>query len=258
MENPPKNHQSAWTNDEIQQLQVRVILNLALVPVFQLREQICKLSELSPRQVPFTSTSWGGNHLNVSHCHQQLLVRLINPPSPRGRPSRELTQAVDVQHVRDTPVTHVHFRLVLLPALFHQLFQRLGHDLYQTTKHVGDGQKRAGREMREPLAGTLQFSPGLGKWAAAGRVWERGWGWGARDREVGRVQHYSRRGQRSKHNCNHTHTHCGGQHLTDRNYRLLQGSLRWPARDALSRWKTSTQTRNTPCPGTPRRRTSDC
>ena len=127
----------------------------------------CKLSELSPRQVPFTSTRWGGNYQNVSNCHQQLLVKLINPPSPRGRPSGELTQAVDVQHVRDAPVTHVHFRLVLLPALFHQLFQRLGHDLYQTTtKHVGDGQKGAGREMREPPADTPVFP----------RCWEVGSG----------------------------------------------------------------------------------
>ena len=55
----------------------------------------------------------------------------------------------------------------------------------------------------------------------------------------------------------HTHTHCGGLHLIGTNYRLLQGSLRWPARDALGRCKTSTQARNTPCPGTPRRRTSD-
>lgn len=136
--------------------------------------------------MPFTSTRWGGNHQNVSNCHQQLLVKLINPPSPRGRPSGELTQAVDVQHVRDASVTHVHFRLVLLPALFHQLFQRLGHDLYQTiTKHVGDGQKGARREMSEPPADTLQFSPGAGKWAAAGRVWEQGWGLGSEGQRSG-------------------------------------------------------------------------
>ena len=75
--------------------------------------------------------------------------------------------------------------LVLLPALLHQLFQRLGHDLYQTTttKHVGDGQEGTEREMREPPAGTLQFSPGLGKWAPAGRVRGQGGGWGGRDRE---------------------------------------------------------------------------
>lgn len=81
---------------------------------------------------------------------------------------RELTQAVDIQHTGDAPVTHVHFRLVLLPALLHQLLQRLRHVLQQrTTKHVGDSKsvKSGGGRGRE---GQRPGSPGLsgGAWAS--------------------------------------------------------------------------------------------
>ena len=33
---------------------------------------------------------------------------------------------------------------------------------------------------------TLQFSPGVGKWAAAGRVWEQGWGVGSEGQRSGK------------------------------------------------------------------------
>lgn len=115
----------------------------------------------------YTSRGWDVNHYNVSHCDQQLLNF-----SSEAKVLWRLTQAVDVQHVGDAPVTHVHFRLVLLSALLHQLFQRLGHDLDQTTttKHVGDVQEGAGRDKRVLLAGTLQGSPSPDKWTTGGRV----------------------------------------------------------------------------------------
>ena len=201
--------------------------------------------------MPFTSTRWGGNHQNVSNCHQQLLVKLINPPSPRGRPSGELTQAVDVQHVRDASVTHVHFRLVLLPALFHQLFQRLGHDLYQTiTKQWATARRVQGEKWASPQLTLSSFPQVLGRGQRREGSGNKDGGWGARDREVGRVQHHSRRGEKQTQLQPHTHS----LRRAALNRQKLQTSA---ARDALGRCKTSTQTRNTPCPGTPRRRTTD-
>lgn len=123
---------------------------------------------------------------------------------------------------------------------------------------MGDGQEVAEREMRKPPAGTLQFSPGLGKWAPASRVRGQGGGWGGRDREwEGSSTVPAAEREANTRATPHTYSlrraapnrlrvgttgfcraHSGGERCTP-----------------LGLCKTSTRTRNTPCPGTRRRRT---
>lgn len=79
-----------------------------------------------------------------------------------GGPARQLTQAADIQHAGHAPVTHVHFRLVLLPALLHQLFQRLGHVLHQTTTDTwAVAERTGGRRVKSPRGGRAPALPGL-------------------------------------------------------------------------------------------------
>lgn len=175
-------------------------------------------------------------------------------------PPPELTQAVDIQHVGDAPVTHVHFRLVLLPALLHQLFQRLGHVLYQTTttKHVGDGPGCAGIERGDAPRWQCPVFPQPWRVGIGGQGPEAGKGGGTagRGRGVGGARHHSGGAQRGEPKCDATHTHRGGQRLTGwaREALVCAGNTS-VAGGALGQCKTRTGTRNTPYPGVRRRRT---
>lgn len=216
-------------------------------------EQILTANFLRSRQVMFTSWRWDVKHGNLSHHDRQSPGKLKSPSC------RELTQAVDIQHVGDAAVTHVHFRLVLLPALLHQLFQRLGHDLYQTTttKHVGDGREGAGTERSEPQM-ALSASPrpwrvgvsgqGRGAPRRMGRGGERGWS--------GTPPAARRHANPSA--MPRTLTTEGGTYQAGRgNDRLSQSARLRGRRTAPGLRETRTRTRNTPCPGAPRRRTQE-
>lgn len=157
--------------------------------------------------------------------------RPSQPLQGEGR-APALTQAVHVQHVGDAAVTHVHFRLVLLPTLLYQLFQRLGHDLYQTTttEHVGGG-RRAREQNGENSAGRSRLPPGPGKWASTGEVRMQAGGWGGAGKEGERAQHPSHPAEARKAKCSAAHTHLRGRHLTG-----CTGKCRCP-RGAFREWE---------------------